>query len=183
MMSRMMSRIPLAATVLVTLALAGCAADGGDSASNASGAPSATMTTAGPGTGANGGPSGGAGTPSGSQSAPGTTNGDTLLIFTRQGGLAGTNDRLILRPDGSYTVQTRTGTRTGKLTAQELAAVKATLDATDFNKMPSVNDGGTVADGFTYSITYAGREITAEDGAVPPALQPVLGALSALLSK
>jgi hypothetical protein len=49
--------------------------------------------------------------------------------------------------------------------------------------MPSVNRGGTISDGFTYRITYAGREIVAEDGAIPPALQPIFGTLSAILSK
>ena len=175
----MMSRIPLAAvTALAALALAGCAADGSDTATGASGTPSATATTAGPGAAV----SGSAGPASASPKAEEPT-GQDLLVFTRQGGIAGTNDKLVLKSDGSYTVSTKAATRTGKLTDQELATVKATLASVDFNKMPSVNTGGNVADGYKYSVTYAGREITAEDGAVPPALQPVLGALSALISK
>jgi len=171
----MMSRIPLAAvTALAVLALAGCAADGTDTATGASGTPSATVTTVSPGAAV----SGSAGAPSATQQI-----GEDLLVFTRQGGIAGTNDKLVLKSDGSYTASTKAATRTGKLTGQELATVKATLASVDFNKMPTTNTGGNVADGYKYSVTYAGREITAEDGAVPAALQPVIGALSALLSK
>jgi hypothetical protein len=40
-----------------------------------------------------------------------------------------------------------------------------------------------VADGYTYRVRYAGREIMAEDGAIPAALEPVIAALSRLLSR
>ncbi|GAA2622395.1 hypothetical protein GCM10010399_62050 [Dactylosporangium fulvum] len=180
----MTSRTPLAvaAAALVALSLAGCAEDSGGTTGgttgSAGGAPS-TSATAAASTDGSASPSAGAG---GSSSAA-VPAGDVLVTFARQGGIAGVNDRLVIRGDGGYSLQTRGGTRTGKLTAEELAALKAALASVDINKVPSVNDGGTVADGFTYSIIYNGREVVAEDGAIPPALQPVFGALSAIVSK
>ncbi|MET7392271.1 hypothetical protein ABZS66_02085 [Dactylosporangium sp. NPDC005572] len=165
-----------AAAVLLALTLTGCADDPGATAGDASTAPSQTQSQ----------------TQSQSQSqsaGPSPTQGEspsaqTLVAFTRTGGIAGVNDRLTVAQDGSYTIQTRGGTKTGKLTAQELAALKQALGSVDFTKIPNVNaNDGTVADGFTYSVIYNGREIVAEDGAVPPALQPILGALSAVVSK
>jgi hypothetical protein len=108
---------------------------------------------------------------------------DTLVTFTRTGGLAGNNDKLVVRPDGSYSMTTRQGSKDGKLTADELAALKGALGSVDFNKLPTANDGGGVADGYTYTINYSGKEITAKDGSIPTVLQPVISALGAFLSK
>ncbi|WP_432827867.1 hypothetical protein [Dactylosporangium sp. CA-092794] len=185
----MKSRIFVAA--LLTLTLAACSDDTGSAGQSASpagggsgpaGAPSVSSATSGS---AAGGPSAGPQTdPSSSANTGGNvTATDTLVTFNRTGGLAGVNDTLVVRPDGSYTIQTKQGSKNGTLSAGELAALKTALSSTDFNKMPSVNDNGAVADGYTYTITYSGRQITAKDGAIPPALQPVISALGAFLSK
>ncbi|MER7001926.1 hypothetical protein ABT297_02625 [Dactylosporangium sp. NPDC000555] len=183
----MKSRILAAA--LLTLALAACSDNTGDAGAMAtggasSGAPPATSgASGGAGTGAGPGSSPQTGPSSSASTGGNTTAVDALIAFSRTGGLAGVSDSLVVRPDGSYTIQTRQGTRTGKLAAGELSALKAALASTDFNKMPTVNDNGAVADGYTYMITYAGRQITAKDGAIPPALQPVISALSGFLGK
>ncbi|WP_238016565.1 hypothetical protein KZZ52_10970 [Dactylosporangium sp. AC04546] len=159
-----------AAAVLLALALTGCADDPGTTAGEASTAPSATTAPS--------------ESPTAGEAPSPTASAATLVAFTRTGGIAGVNDRLTVAQDGSYTIQTRSGTKTGKLAPQELAALKQALGSVDFTKIPNVNaNNGTVADGFTYSVIYNGREIVAEDGAIPPALQPILGTLSAVLSK
>ncbi|WP_432988031.1 hypothetical protein [Dactylosporangium sp. CA-233914] len=185
----MKSRILVAA--LLTLALAACS----DSADNKAGAgASGTASTGAPAASSSSGASAGAGTggtsagpqtdPSSKSNTGGnTTATDALVTFNRTGGLAGNNDTLTVKPDGSYTIQTRQGTRTGKLTDEELAALKDALSSADFNKLPTVNDNGAVADAYTYTLTYAGKQITAKDGAIPPALAPVISALGAFLSK
>ncbi|MEV4512211.1 hypothetical protein AB0K00_24970 [Dactylosporangium sp. NPDC049525] len=170
----MKSRTPIAVTALLALALAGCADGTTDSTAGASGAPSSSATAQAPASpGASASTSGGA-----SQNV-----GDTLLVFTRTGGLAGTNDRLVVRPDGAWTLTTKSGTKEGKLTAAELAALKSTLEQVGFSKLPKVNSNGNVADGYKYSVSYGGDEVVAEDGAVPAALQPVITTLNGLLSK
>jgi hypothetical protein len=183
----MKSRILTAA--LLTLALAACSDSTDTAGSAASGSPSGAASASASGSG--GGVTGGSGPSAGPQTDPSsstnsggnTTATDALVTFNRTGGLAGTNDTLIVRPDGSYTIQTRSGNKSGKLSADELNALKAALSSTDFNKMPTVNDNGGMADGYTYTLTYGGRQITAKDGAIPPALQPVISALGGFLSK
>jgi hypothetical protein len=178
-LNAMKSRI--LAVALLTLTLAACS-DGGDAGGAAGGATSAA---------ASGGASTGASTSAGPETDPGAsanTGGsatavDALVTFSRTGGLAGVNDTLVVRPDGSYTAQTRQGSRSGKLSADELNALKAALASADLSKLPTANDNGGVADGYTYTITYGGRQITAKDGSIPPALQPVIGALGVFLSK
>ncbi|MFB9447509.1 hypothetical protein Dvina_11610 [Dactylosporangium vinaceum] len=185
----MKSRILVAA--LLTLTLAACSDDPGQADAAASGA----ATTGGvPASSSSAGAAGGspaAGTSAGPNTDPSSkanaggnqTATDTLVSFTRTGGLAGNNDSLVVRPDGSYTIQTKQAKRDGKLTDEELGALKAALASTDFNKLPTNNDSGAVADAYTYTITYGGKQITAKDGSIPPALQPVISALGAFLSK
>src|SRR5690348_609642 len=94
----MKSRTPIAVTALLALALAGCADGTTDTTAGASGTPSSSSATT---TAPSGGPSASAGS---SQNV-----GDTLLVFTRTGGLAGTNDRLVVRPDGAWTLTSKSG--------------------------------------------------------------------------
>ena len=171
----MKSRIPIAVTALLSLALAGCADDAKDATAGASGSPSSSATA----------PAASTSTSTGASASPGGGQnvGDTLLTFTRTGGLAGTNDRLVVRPDGAWTLTTKSGSKEGKLTATELAALKSTLAQVGFSKLPKVNDNGNVADGYKYTISYGGDEVVAEDGAVPTALQPVITTLNGLLSR
>ena len=177
------------AVALLTLTLAACSDDAGTSADKAAtpASGSAASATAGDGASSGGNPATSAGPQTDPSSKANTngnvTNSDTLITFNRTGGLAGNDDTLTVRPDGSYTIQTKQGSRSGKLSADELAALKSALASTDFNKLPTQNDNGGVADGYTYKITYAGKQITAKDGAIPPALQPVISALGAFLSK
>ena len=141
----MKSRILIA--VVATLALAACSDQSGDPATGASGAPSSTTST---GTTASAGAGSSASAPSTDPSASaGSGSGnvtavDALVTFTRTGGIAGTNDKLSVGTDGAYSITTKAGTKTGKLAADELNALKAALASTDFNKMPTMNDGGSV---------------------------------------
>ena len=168
----MKSRTPIAVTALLALALAGCADGTTDTTAGASGTPSSSATAP-------------ASTAASASTSSGASQniGDTLLVFTRKGGLAGTNDRLVVRPDGAWTLTTKGGTKDGKLTAAELTALKSTLDQVGFSKLPKVNSNANVADGYTYSVSYGGDEIVAEDGAVPTALQLVITTLNGLLSR
>ncbi|GAB3874801.1 hypothetical protein GCM10027610_144150 [Dactylosporangium cerinum] len=171
METKMQPRTPIALAALLTLALTGCADGTTDTAADASGTPSSSATA----------PTAPSSPVASTSAAPNV--GDTLLVFTRTGGLAGTNDRLVVRPDGGWTLTTKSGSKEGKLTAAELAALKSTLDQVGFSKLPKVNDNSNVADGYTYSVSYGGDQVVAKDGAVPAALQPVINTLNSLLSR
>jgi len=186
----MKSRILAAAVLTLTFALASCSDSTDNAGAGASGAASngAPVSSGSAGTSTSTGAGATSAGPQTDPSAKSNTGGnatatDTLVMFTRTGGLAGNNDSLTVKPDGSYTIQTKQGTKTGKLTDEELGALKTALATTDFDKMPTVNDNGAVADAYTYTITYGGKQITAKDGSIPPALAPVISALGGFLSK
>jgi hypothetical protein len=107
-----------------------------------------------------------------------------LVSYGRQGGIGGNDDRLTVAPDGAYEI-TRRGVRParGTLPAADLAALRGTLERSRFADIPSVNNGGVMADGFTYSVEYGGHTVVAEDGGVPDALRPVLAALDRIFTR
>jgi hypothetical protein len=90
-----------------------------------------------------------------------------------------------VQADGSYQITRKGGTPIpGRLSPDELARLRTVLDSAHFGDIPAVNPGSPpVADGFTYRVAYAGHEVLAQDGGVPPALAPVLDALAAMLSR
>jgi hypothetical protein len=109
---------------------------------------------------------------------------DVLVTYGRQGGLAGLDDRLSVRPDGAYEVTHRGGAAvTGRLSPDEMAGLRAVLDGSRFAEIPSMNPATGVADGFTYRVGYRNKEVMAQDGAVPAALQPVIGALDRIMTR
>jgi hypothetical protein len=164
----------IAASILLVTAVAGCG-----SGSPADGKPTVvTSTTV--------GASGSASIPAPSPVAtPAPVPTGTLVEFGRQGGLAGLDDQVTVQADGSYQIVRKGGTPTpGRLSPDEVTRLRAVLDSAHFGEIPAVNPGASaVADGFTYRVAYAGHEVLAQDGGVPPALAPVLDALSGILSR
>jgi PBP1b-binding outer membrane lipoprotein LpoB len=108
-----------------------------------------------------------------------------LVDYGRQGGLMGLTDRMSVRQDGSFTltrVRPRAVGRTGHLTAAELANLRQVLAAANFATMPKVQKGDG-ADLFSYSVSHGGYQVLAQDGAIVPALRPVISTLSGLVAK
>jgi hypothetical protein len=165
----------IAASILLVTAAAGC---GGGS--SAGGKPAVVTSTA-------VGASGTASIPPPSAVATPIPATGTLVEFGRQGGLAGLDDQVTVQADGTYQIVRKGGTGTptpGRLSPDEVAKLRAVLDSAHFGEIPAVNPGSSaVADGFTYRVAYAGHEVLAQDGGVPPALAPVLDALSGILSR
>jgi hypothetical protein len=123
-----------------------------------------------------------AATPS-TQSPPPVTA--TILVeYQRKGGLIGSDDHLVVRQDGSYSLTRRTGSAaSGRLSEADVAALRRLLEASNFGQIPQNNPGDNIADGYTYRIVYQGREVLAEDGGVPPALEQVFGRLDVILNR
>jgi hypothetical protein len=169
-------RIPGKAIVaLLVVALGGCSAAPGSSGAGSSGKPRPAGSAT---------PSGTPG--SGESPSPGTNRPapDVLVTYERQGGLAGFEDRLSVRPDGTYEVTHRGGAAaTGRLSPAELAGLKSVLEGSKFAEIPVWSASTGVADGFTYRVGYRSREVMAQDGNVPAALQPVIGALNEILTR
>jgi hypothetical protein len=175
-------RIPaLALAALILVALGGCA---GTRTGQASGTPSssATPVPASPSAGPSASPAPSApGEPTGGASRP---TGDTLVSYVKQGGFAGVDDQLTIRPDGGYEL-TRRGSATarGTLSAAELSQLRAVFDSAHFTQIPVKSTSTGMADGFTYRIGYGNYAVMAQDGAIPGDLQPVINALESIASR
>ncbi len=104
---------------------------------------------------------------------------EVLVELNVSGGLAGVDNQLTVRYDGSYT--TRSGTkppRTGQMTPAEVAELRAALEDPAYAAVPTrPSEGKTVYDGFQYVITYRYRVVVTTDGERPAALQRVFEAL------
>ncbi|MEU4267280.1 hypothetical protein [Streptomyces sp. NPDC026092] len=103
---------------------------------------------------------------------------EVLVEVNVNGGLAGVRNQLIVHYDGTYS--TRSGTeppRTGRMTAAEVAGLRAALEDPAYAKVPTRPTGEPVADGFQYVFTHRYRVVVAGEGERPPALQRVFEAL------
>lgn len=109
-----------------------------------------------------------------------------MVHLTRGGGLAGVHDHVIVDDDGSFVALTTRPMSAWQhqLDAATLAALKATLGATDLGALagrPLV--GSAVRDGYTYEISNGVMTVTARDGQVFEELRPLLDSLVRLLKR
>ena len=111
----------------------------------------------------------------------------TLVRYEKSGGFAGIQVRLSVSAAGSASVtRGRLGDdRRYKLTSTQLRGLRRALRDARFSTLraryaPKVQ----IADGFTRSVRYAGRRVTVQDGAKPPArLRELLDRLEKLTSR
>ncbi|WP_329379312.1 hypothetical protein OG625_12485 [Streptomyces sp. NBC_01351] len=184
----------VAAVLLSAVVLAGCGPTGASSGtmSGSPTAPTAPTTgatpdlpsSASPGTpgatGTPGTPGAAPAPPSPSSTAPGPAVTETLVHVTRSGGLAGRTLSLIVEDDGSWTRLDAKAkpTGTGKLSPEQLGALRAALRKADFAHLPRISTGGPVIyDGYMYAFVHGGFEVASDEGSMPPALNGVLDAL------
>src|SRR6478752_1960547 len=93
----------------------------------------------------------------------------TLVTFQRNGGLAATLDELIVRADGSATLDKRyggAGRRADEfvLRAAAFSHLRRALAALP-RRLPDVP--GAASKGATYLLSYRGRSLAAREGALP----------------
>lgn len=173
----------VAAVLLGAVVLAGCGPSGSGGADDAP-----PKGSAGPGTSAStsaGASTGPAASPSPSRSPGASTSavpapGETLVRVTRSGGFAGETHTVIVKGDGSWSrLDAKAEPEgTGKLSEQELAALRTALREADFARQPRIATGGPkIYDGFFYAFVHGGYEVAGEQGSLPPALVKVADAL------
>ncbi|MEU9861016.1 hypothetical protein AB0D99_09075 [Streptomyces sp. NPDC047971] len=103
---------------------------------------------------------------------------EVLVTVNVSGGLAGVNNRLTVRYDGSHTTRSGTGPpRDGRMSPAEVARLRAALEAPAYAKVAARPSGKPVHDGFTYVVTYDYRVVVSTDGDRPEALRRVFSAL------
>jgi hypothetical protein len=125
--------------------------------------------------------------PAGSR-GPGSSGGAQLagpLTFTRGGGIAGRADKLVVQPDGSVSLTTRSGgERAVKLEPAELQTIADNADSADLAGLPEDSTAGrTPPDAFGYRVVYDGATVTTESGSVPDRMGPLVATLSKIVDR
>ena len=118
-------------------------------------------------------------TPPGGGGGGGGSRLEGELTYTRGGGIAGRADRLVVRPDGSGTLETRKGgKRDVKLSEQELSELEAELARANLPDLPAQSVADPPApDAFGHRVVYGGTTVTADDPSMPADLRGLVGVL------
>lgn len=119
---------------------------------------------------------------------PGGSGGAELsgpLTFTRGGGIAGRTDKLVVRPDGSGSLTTRSGgERAVKLEAAELQTIADDAQSADLAGLPEDSTAGRPQpDAFGYRVVYDGATVTTESGSIPDRMGPLVATLSKVVDR
>jgi hypothetical protein len=119
---------------------------------------------------------------------PGEPGGAQLagpLTFTRGGGIAGRTDKLVVQPDGTGSLTTRSGgERAVKLAAAQLETLAGDLESADLAGLPEDSTAGrTQPDAFGYRVAYEGATVTTESGSIPDRMGPLVATLSKLVDR
>jgi hypothetical protein len=107
------------------------------------------------------------------------------LTFTRGGGIAGRTDKLVVQPDGTGSLTTRSGgERAVKLAPADLEAIADGVEGADLPSLPADSTSGrTQPDAFGYRVAYEGATVTTESGSIPDRMGPLIATLSKLVDR
>ncbi|MEW6236958.1 MAG: hypothetical protein AB1656_16360 [Candidatus Omnitrophota bacterium] len=112
----------------------------------------------------------------------------SFLIFTREGGIAGLYDSIQIDSSGYFmrgdsSISSRPSIY-GKIPEDLWNELLTALNAADFSAYESVyKPDHEVADGFTYKISYGGKDVVIlQEAAIPETLQTILALLEKVLS-
>ena len=106
-----------------------------------------------------------------------------LVVLQRYGGIAGTSDRVSVDALGVVTVvrERSSGPSIRTLSSGDLAALRRALERSDIATLQRNYLDRNAADAFQYDVTYEGVTVTADEGVIPPSLQPVVDMLTRLI--
>ncbi len=106
-----------------------------------------------------------------------------LIEYHRSGGIRGTDDLLVIRDDGTATLN-RNGRASDTTVASDVMdRLRRALRQSQFGSLRSEYEappGG--ADMYNYAITHNGHTVRAKDASLPDALHPVISILDRILS-
>lgn len=105
------------------------------------------------------------------------------LIFTRSGGFAGVSDELTLDLErGTAHLQNGKEKRTTTLSQEQRTRLQALIAGLDLSSLPATPPQEQCCDLLTYWIQIDTVVIQTTDGEIPPALQPLIAELNAIVS-
>lgn len=106
-----------------------------------------------------------------------------LIEYHRSGGIRGTDDRLVIRDDGTATLNRNGRTSDTTVASDVMDRLRRALRQSQFGSLRSEYEappGG--ADMYNYAITHNGHTVRAKDASLPEALHPVISILDRILS-
>jgi hypothetical protein len=86
-----------------------------------------------------------------------------------------------VRADGSARVETRTGERTAELEPDALAELARAVEQADLAGAESAVTEPPQPDALSYRLTYRGKQVTTDSGALPEPLEPLVGTFIGLI--
>ena len=108
-----------------------------------------------------------------------------LIEYHRSGGIRGTDDRLVIRDDGTATLNRNGSASNITVTSDVVDRLRRALSQSQFGSLRSEYEaprGGGGADMYEYAITHKGHTVRAKDASLPEALHPVISILDRILS-
>ena len=107
-----------------------------------------------------------------------------LVDYTRSGGIAAFNDRVVIFENGQAVYSRNSKTGEFSVPADQLSELQTLLVNADFPSLaPSYPAPSPGADYFQYTITYRDKTVTTQTGGVPDSLLAIIGRLDALLAE
>ena len=115
--------------------------------------------------------------------SPTTPKPAEFVDYTRQGGLLGINDHLVVMDNGAATLTRRDGNATFTVDSAQLAKLRDELTAADFDHLdPTYGPEYGCCDQFTHRLRYQNRSVRALDDVAPERLRRVLNTLSEIIA-
>jgi hypothetical protein len=105
-----------------------------------------------------------------------------LVDYHRTGGTAGLNDHLVIFDNGVAAISGRSTSTEIYLNTTDIAFVSVLFNASQFSQLqtnyPAPRKSANL---ITYTISYQGKTVTAEDTDVPPSLETIIEELNRIL--
>jgi len=107
---------------------------------------------------------------------------ETLIEYRRSGGFAGWDDHLVVEKNGDAILTRKSGRSEFTLNSDTIDRVQILFEEAEFSQLHKeylpLRQG---SDLFEYVVTHEGHTVRTMDGAIPPSLQPILGALNQIV--
>ena len=118
---------------------------------------------------------------------PGDPGGAQLagpLTYSRGGGIEGRMDKLVVQPDGTGSLTTKTGERSVKLEAAEMQALADDVERADLPGLPEDSTADRPQpDALGYRVAYEGATVTTESGHIPDRMGPLVATLDEIVDR
>ncbi|MFZ0005571.1 MAG: hypothetical protein WCC86_05110 [Methanoregula sp.] len=115
---------------------------------------------------------------------PTATSPPSILVdYHRTGGVSNVNDRLIIFDNGVSVISTVSSNAEITLNATDLSLISVLLNESQFSELqtnyPAANQGENI---MTYTISYQGKTVRAQETDVPPSLESIIGEMNHIIT-